>query len=420
MHITAQPQTQSVFAMPRLLANACLLLAVMIIAWSPFSGGARVPTLLLAVVGAGLLLTKLRVLRQQLAVRRWTALFLLLWLPMWLSLLHAFDLKATLAAIAWFSLMYLAGLALVLLLQQTAYRHLLARGLGWVIALWILDSAIQYLCGVDMLGMPKTPEGRITGMFSDLHQGILMLAVLPLIFYHWQPKYGWLAWAMLLGAGVVIVLSGARGYLYIYMLMLLLGLWRRQPGWKVWLAVLAIPLLVAMLSSLLNPQLAKTKLEATQAMTVSEQTTFDRFNHALTYRLNLWETGLRMWQAEPLTGIGSNNYKRAYAQYASRADDRFVANRTHSHNIYVEWLAETGLVGGLGLVAIVVLCVRWFRQTDMLSQHQAWPYALPLMVIYFPINTTQPMLVPWWFPVLLLLACAFIASLERSQDDRAT
>lgn len=409
--------SNTALVMPRILINACLLFAVMIIAWSPFSGGARLPTLLLAMVGAGLLLAKLSALREQRAVRRWTVVFLLLWLPMWLSLLHAFDVKATLAAIAWFSLMYLAGVALVVWLQQALVRQLLARWLGWVIALWILDSAIQYLCGMDMLGMPKTPEGRITGMFSDLHQGILMLAVLPLVFYHWQPKYGWLAWAMLLGAGVVVVLSGARGYLYIYMLQLLLGLWRRQPGWKAWLAVLSIPLLVAVFSSLLNPQLAKTKLQATQTMAASEQTTFDRFNHALTYRLNLWETGLHMWQAEPLTGIGSNNYKRAYAQYASRTDDRFVANRTHSHNIYVEWLAETGLVGGLGLVCIIVLCVRWFRQANVLSQHQAWPYALPLMVIYFPINTTQPMLVPWWFPVLLLLACAFVASLERSQDD---
>jgi O-antigen ligase len=411
--------SNSPLAMPRILINAWLLFAVMIIAWSPFSGGARLPTLLLAVVGAGLLLAKFSALRAQRAVRRWTVVFLLLWLPMWLSLMHAFDVKATLAAIAWFSLMYLAGVTLVVLLQQAVVRQLLARWLGWVIALWMLDSAIQYLFGVDMLGMPKTPEGRITGMFSDLHQGILMLAVLPLVFYHWQPKYGWLAWAMLLGAGVVVVLSGARGYLYIYMLMLLLGLWHRQPGWKAWLAVLAIPLLVAVLSSLLNPQLAKTKLQATQTMAASEQTTFDRFNHALTYRLNLWETGLHMWQAQPLTGIGSNNYKRAYVQYASRADDRFVANRTHSHNIYVEWLAETGLVGGLGLVCIIVLCTRWFRQADVLSQHQAWPYALPLMVIYFPVNTTQPMLVPWWFPVLMLLACGFIASLERGQNDRA-
>lgn len=409
--------TMSRFTMPRYLAHFCLFLAVMIIGWSPFSGGARLPTLLLALVGGWMLLTTLPALNRQLAVRRWTIVFLLLWLPMWLSLIHSFEVKASLAAIAWFSLMYLAGLALVVTLQKALYRNLFARWIVWVIALWILDSVIQYLFGTDLLGVHKTQEGRITGMFSDLHQGILMLPMLPLIFYYLQPKQAWLAWGMLLGAGVVIVLSGARGYLYIYVLMLLLDLWRRQPGWKVWLIVLLLPLVVAIFSSLLNPQLARYKLQNTQTITVTNQSLFDRVNHALSYRLNLWETGLHMWRAEPITGVGSNNYKHAYKQYASRTDDPFAANPTHSHNIYVEWLAETGLIGGSGLIAIIILCVRWFRQADITSQHQAWCYALPLIVIYFPMNTTQPMLVPWWFPVLMLLVCAFLASLERSGND---
>ncbi|SDK61626.1 O-antigen ligase [Methylophilus rhizosphaerae] len=406
-------------AVPRYLAWACLFFAVMIIGWSPFSGGARLPTLLLAIVGCWWLLTMLPALSKQRAVRRWTSVFLLLWLPMWLSLLHAFSTPATLAAIGWFSLMYLAGLVLVVLLQQPLYRNLLVRGLSWIVAVWLLDSGIQYLLGTDLLGIAKTPEGRITGMFTDLHQGILMLAVLPAIFYYLQARHAWLAWGILLGAGVVVTLSGARGYLYIYGLILLLGLWRRRPDWKAWLIALSLPLLVATFSSLLNPQLAKSKLEATQSLTANNQSWFDRANHALSYRLNLWETGLHMWQAEPVTGIGSNNYKRAYKQYASRVEDPFVMNPTHSHNIYVEWLAETGIVGGLGLVAIIGLCVRWFRQAGPACQQQAWPYALPLLVIYFPLNTTQPMLVPWWFPVLMLLACAFVASLERGSHDTA-
>lgn len=405
------------FILPRYWAHFCLFLAVMIIGWSPFSGGARLPTLLLALVGGWMLLTTLPVLSKQLAVRRWTIVFLLLWLPMWLSLIHAFEVKATLMAIAWFSLMYLAGLTLIVVLQQAVYRSLFARCICWIVALWMLDSVIQYLFGTDLLGVPKTPEGRITGMFSDLHQGILILPMLPLIFYHLHPARTWLAWGMLLGAGVVIALSGARGYVYIYILLLLLGLWRQRPGWKAWLVVLSVPLLVATFSSLLNPQLAKYKLQNTQTITATDQSLFERGNHALSYRLNLWETGLHMWQAEPVTGIGSNNYKRAYKQYASRVDDPFVANPTHSHNIYVEWLAETGWIGGVGLIAIIILCIRWFRQADVASQQQAWPYALPLMVIYFPINTTQPMLVPWWFPVLMLLVCAFIASLERNGHD---
>jgi O-antigen ligase len=293
---------------------------------------------------------------------------------------------------------------------------LLARGLGWVVAVWIVDSAIQTLVGVDLLGIPKTAEGRITGMFADLHQGILMLAVLPVVFYQLQPKHAWLAWLLLLGAGVVAALSGARGYVYIFMLMLLLGLWQRQPGWKAWLVVLSLPVLLGLLFSLLNPQLAQYKLHNTQAIAATEHSLFERVNHALSYRLNLWETGLHMWQAEPLTGVGSNNYKRAYAHYASRANDPFVAHPTHSHHIYVEWLAETGCLGGLGLLSIIVLCVRWFRQANPRAQQQAWPYAVPLMVLYFPINTTQPMLVPWWFPVLVLLACGFIASLETERQ----
>lgn len=404
--------------MPRSLLYACLFLAVMIVGWSPFSGGARLPTLLLAIVGGYLLLTSLPVLNRQRAVRRWSTVFLLLWLPMWLSLLHAFSIQSTLTAIGWFSLMYLAGLAMIAGLQQSACRTLFVRGLSWIIVLWLLDSVIQYLFGTDLLGIAKTPEGRITGMFTDLHQGILMLAVLPAIFYSLQSRRAWLAWGILLGAGVAVALSGARGYLYIYGLLLMLGVWRQQSGWKVWVLVLSLPLWVAIFSSLLNPQLIKTKLEATQAITANNQSLFERANYALSYRLNLWETGLHMWQAEPLIGIGSNNYKRAYKQYSSRADDPFITNPTHSHNIYVEWLAETGIVGGLGLVAIMGLCIRWFRQAAAVCQQQAWPYALPLMVIYFPVNTTQPMLVPWWFPVLMLLVCAFIASLEPDDHDR--
>lgn len=398
-------------------ANLGVWLGILIIAWSPFSGGARLPTLLLAMLGLACVGMHFSKLILQPSVRRWTTVFLLLWGPMWLSLWHAQDWQVTATAIAWFSLMYLAGLALLVALVESAHRQRLACWLSVVVMVWLLDSALQYGMGVDILGIPLTAEGRITGMFSDLHQGILMLAVLPVIFAYWQSMRPWLAWGLLVGVGVVVTLSGARGYLYIYGLLLLLGLWRLRPGWKVCLAVLCLPLLVTLASSLLNPQLAKVKLQHTQAISAVQQSTFDRLNHALSYRLNLWETGWHMWQAEPLTGIGSNQYKRAYAQYASRADDPFVKQPTHSHNIYVEWLAETGLVGGLGLVAIIVLCVRWFMQATPAAQQQAWPYAMPLLALYFPVNTTQPMLVPWWFPVLLLLICALLASLDAPSDD---
>jgi hypothetical protein len=47
----------------------------------------------------------------------------------------------------------------------------------------------------------------------------------------------------------------------------------------------------------------------------------------------------------------------------------------------------------------------------------AWPFVLPLMVFFFPINTIQPMMVPWWFPMLMLLVCGFIASLDDDLNE---
>lgn len=410
----------TVVPMPQGLAWACTLLAVMMIAWSPFSGGARLPTALLSMVGVFLCFRPGVSIFRQSVVRRWSAIFMLLWLPMWLSCLQAEHPQASLVAIAWFSVLYFAALPLLLTFQSTRYRQLFAQWVTGIMLLWMLDSSIQYIFGVDLLGIAKTPEGRITGMFHDLHQGILMLPMLPLLFYHWLPKRPWLAWGLVLGVGVVVTLSGARGYLYIFLLMLLLALWQHRASWKVWAAVLCLPLLAVALAGALSPQLAKYKLQHTQAIADTQQSTFDRVNHALSYRLNLWETGLHMWQAHPLTGVGSNHFKRVYAEYATRSDDPFATHPTHSHNIYVEWLAETGLVGGIGLVAIMWLCVTWFRQAAGPLQQQAWPYALPLMVIYFPLNTTQPMLVPWWFPVLILLTCLMIASLQRDQDAQAS
>lgn len=425
--------------LPKALTLTCVGLAILMIFWSPFSGGARLPTLLLAITGVVALLQSRFALYQTVAIQRWTIVFLLLWLPMLTSLLQAYALPATLRAIGWFGLMYPAGVALIIGLHSPYNRNLFARALCWILALWLLDSAVQYVRGVDLIGVPKSVDGRITGMFRDLHQGILMLSLLPVAFYFlWAHAsdcvVGWrdparYAWALLLLVGVVVALSGARGYVYLYTLMLCLGVWRHwqtsqtiheqaQPKfhWRLWGLPLLLPITVVLISSSLNPQLAKYKLQNTQAITAQQQTTFDRVNHALSYRLHLWETGWHMWQSSPWTGIGSGNFKQAYAHFASRADDPFVRSPTHTHNIYVEWLAETGLSGGLALLAIGVYCVRWFKQAQAQAQQQAWPYGLALSALFFPLNTTQPMLVPWWFPVLLLLVCGLLASLSGGDD----
>jgi hypothetical protein len=60
-------------------------------------------------------------------------------------------------------------------------------------------------------------------------------------------------------------------------------------------------------------------------------------------RLTLWRAALRMLVAHPLLGVGLDNFRLSYGQYAAiaRPDPR-----VHSNNMYLEVLSGGGLLGG--------------------------------------------------------------------------
>jgi O-Antigen ligase len=65
-------------------------------------------------------------------------------------------------------------------------------------------------------------------------------------------------------------------------------------------------------------------------------------------RLPLWEVALRVYRGEKLRGAGAGAYQQYYARYRTGA-----AYVTDAHSLYLQSLAELGLVG-LALIAIVV------------------------------------------------------------------
>jgi O-antigen ligase len=395
-----------------------LFLTIMIVFWAPFSGGARPATMLLAIVGLIMFLVHKKLLYQNQSVKRWGLVFLMLWIPMWVSLVGAYDTKNTLSAIAWFSILYFSGVAIVQALQQQRFRTFFTLCMVLIAALWFLDSTVQYLFGKDLIGRPMSADGRVTGPFTDLHQGIILATVLPLIsYYFFEVKKFWLAIVCMLAVGLLMVLSGSRGYLYIFMLLILGMIIHQKLSLKKSALLLSLPFIVAIASYQTSTNLMKTKMQHSEAIAQTSLSTFDKYNLVLSKRLNLWETGAHMFLANPINGVGTKNFKKAYPQYVSRADDPFADGKTHAHHVYVELLAETGLIGLAGLIGIMYYCRKWYKNASSENQHMAWPFVLPLMVFFFPINTIQPMMVPWWFPMLMLLVCGFIASLDDDLNE---
>jgi hypothetical protein len=64
-------------------------------------------------------------------------------------------------------------------------------------------------------------------------------------------------------------------------------------------------------------------------------------------RAVLWRAALRMIAAHPLTGVGPDNFRLNYGEYAGIAN---ADARVHSNDMYLEVIAGTGLLGGLAFL----------------------------------------------------------------------
>jgi O-antigen ligase len=61
----------------------------------------------------------------------------------------------------------------------------------------------------------------------------------------------------------------------------------------------------------------------------------------------LWRAALRMFAAHPITGVGPDNFRLTYGQYAGIAN---ADPRVHSNNMYLEVIAGTGALGGVAFL----------------------------------------------------------------------
>ena len=89
----------------------------------------------------------------------------------------------------------------------------------------------------------------------------------------------------------------------------------------------------------------------------------DDFNKGLTIidevsngRISLTKTALEIWRDEPLIGIGANNFKKIGSQETD-VIEYWAVQVVHSHNVFLEALVTTGLIGFILFVIFFIKCV---------------------------------------------------------------
>lgn len=223
-----------------------------------------------------------------------------------------------------------------------------------------LECIIQLYSGTSIFGEPWHDEFRLTGPFPNHVPGTFMAKT---FFVFWS------------AALVVSLKTGRKDYLIATLAApLVIAGAIVLTGERMAFATFGLGLTVAAL--LIAPLrrwaiLGGVLVVALGAFTV---TTSDRLaNHVIPNTVNdlsnFWEgrygiifrQGFAIWETQPLTGVGLRNFRvlceddEAYSYLGPRP----VRCMTHPHNIYIEWLSETGIVGFTGFLALIVL---WSRE----------------------------------------------------------
>ena len=359
-----------------------------------------------------------------------TVLFIAYWLPEAISAVDAVDrVRALREAAA--DLRYLPFLWIVAsAVASEAGRRRTFGGLAVIVAIWTIDGLLEaatntspLFWGMDHLKQLISGHGmctaadvaavdRLSGVLGpcNLKLGIVLASLSPFALDAAGRRFGrsgWLLAAALIG--LVILLAGARAAWLTYGLVLLWSGWRLL-GWKRLLGVFALGLVLLVAAAMLSPPVADRLERSTAALTGNAE----GVDHALSGRTRIWSAALCMVREHPINGVGARGFRDAFPACDPEAGELAAwgtGPALHAHQIVLEVLSETGVIGLLFWLAGAAMAWRAWRYADRRARERARPAMLALAVTVFPFNTHLAAYSTFWGGVLLLLAALYAGSL---------
>ena len=347
-------------------------------------------------------------------------IFLCFWIPMMVSSIDSYlPQKSWVSSLA--ALRFLAAvLSMAVLLRADSARWRVIRWTSFLLVFWAVDGFVQLIFGNDLFGIAMNPD-RLNALFVQKYQfyGPTLAMLSPLLLEHARrhwPAWGWVtAFTLMLGA---VLIAGMRAGWLIMGLVLAVYLWLmfRRENRELRKASLSIPVLVvtAIIGSYLVSPLFQARLD--QSLTIT-QGTQAAVSAASNLRMPIFNTSLIMYKEHPVNGVGVRAFPVAYMEYAAD-DDVHIQNSggksgaTHAHNLVLEVMADTGSIGLLGMIAGFVLVLRFWRQMTPTRRNEAFPFALALALVLFPLNSHFALYGTYMSSLIWILFGLWAASIE--------
>jgi len=362
-----------------------------------------------------------RVLAEPLT-RYYTILFLCVWLPMIAALPDAANIGHSSGTVFPYLRFLFVG---IYILQERNLPVLISRirpAAFCLAAFWGVDAVIQYLAGFNLFGYPHEP-GHITGMFYPRNTIAHILAALSPLYFDsvktCSQRRPW-AWLLLVPLFAVILLSGRRAAWIMLAcstaayLLYLVRVEKISDGFrrKIVLTAMAIIALFGLLVYFDRP--LQDRIITTAGLFSLDYETADI---ATARRLPIWETALATFQNNWINGVGPRGFRHVYRQYSEPGNFWYETGVTHPHQLLLEVLAETGLVGFAGLLVFTFAACRFFAV--VWRERAVFPWILAVCIVLFPLGTNMAFYGSYWASVIWWFLVLAIASTAPSREPAA-
>ena len=387
----------------------------------PFRRSVELPLLIMAIGGIVLAYKYRSAFFQEPAIKLYTLLFACIWIPMLASIPDSYDLPTSGSTALSFLRLYLAGLFVIWALRNQSQLSLLFKLLAGLTAFWVVDALFQAVAGYDLFGYAPI-QSRLNGVFGEkgLKLGNALPVLAPFLILALRGKPALMLLAALL-TGAVVLLAGSRGGWVSFGLVcawLVLSEAQRR-GVALWKMGVVAALIGAMgtVAAFEHPR-AKQRLDQTLLLFSGDEAKIDL---ALSYRWTLWKDAFAMIEQNPVNGVGVRAFRYAYPEFA-QPGDLFVqagsANESarpvgayYAHQMVLEVMSETGLIGLVGLVLFYALLVRHWRLASRERRMLSLPIAMAAMAWIFPLNTHPSFYSAQWSILIWLVIAMLCASL---------
>ena len=405
----------------RIKQDAPLLLVWSCIVLVPFGRIVEVPVLLMAALGAVSLLRHRQKWWLDPRCRLFTLVFLCVWVPVLASLPDAIEPNST-GRIALNHLrFFFAGIFVLGALRTEEHHRRFAILLAWLLGFWVFNGAVQWGLGTDLLGHEKV-GARINALFGQgsLGYGLTLALLSPLLLEHarryWPP-------ALVIGVAVLVVclvvLSGSRAA---WIMLTVVGAgfavlaWVREGRFP-WRALSVTALVGTIVLGTLYQTSTWFESRVNSAVAALDNPS-GQTNNSITHRLWIWGVAWRTFADNPINGVGARGFRHAYRTYTS-PDDPYLGRKTpqaatHTHQLWLEMLSETGLIGVLGLLAAHFVLIGALFRSSKEARARMSAFGLCLVAAFFPFNTHMAIYSAFWSQLIWWLIAAYCAGADRS------